>query len=49
MGRKKNYVQKWLFGLISLGLILPTYASFDKNLVGQHKIKFNQLAMDLWE
>ena len=49
MGRKKNYVQKWLFGFISLGLILPTYASLDTNLVDQHKIKFNQLAMDLWD
>ena len=49
MGRKKNYVQKWLFGLICLGIILPTYASLDKNLVDQHKIKFNQLAMDLWD
>ena len=49
MGRKKNYVQKWLFGLICLGLILPTYAFLDKNSVGQHKIKFNQLAMDLWD
>ena len=49
MGRKKNKIQKWIFGLLSLVIILPVYASFDEKLVDLHKTKFNKLAMDLWD
>ena len=49
MDRKKNKIQKWIFGLLSLVIILPVYASFDEKLVDLHKTKFNKLAMDLWD
>ena len=49
MDRKKNRIQKWIFSLLSLVIILPVYASFDEKLVDLHKTKFNKLAMDLWD
>ena len=49
MDRKKHYIQKWVFSLLSLIIIFPVFASFDERLIDLHKTKFNQLAMDLWD
>ena len=49
MDRKKNKIQKWIFGLLSLVIILPVCASFNERLIDLHKTKFNKLAMDLWD
>ena len=49
MDRKKHYIQKWIFSLLSFVIIFPVFASFNERLIDLHKTKFNQLAMDLWD
>ena len=49
MDRKKHNVQRRIFGLLSLLIALPIFATVDQRLVDLHKKTFNQLAMDLWD
>ncbi len=49
MDRKKHYVQRRIFSLLSLLIALPIFATVDQRLVDLHKKTFNQLAMDLWD